>query len=246
MGGSTTNNSHAWNSVKTDYSAALQSILTTSLPNRKIEVLNAGVEGFSSAHSLVNYALRVSAFAPDLIIVMHNINDRSVAYFGGETTPDYSNKYMDPIFIAPELQRFRGVFGTVAQSRVLTRLGMPELLSKSTPDYGADMLQAKKYFDRNLKSIAELARSDGVAVVFLTQPYNRSIMTSTALQHHIEFNKVITHVAEQTHSSYFDMAAELSGQEKYFIDSVHYSVDGVKQLAKLLSPFITELLINSD
>ena len=40
-----------------------------------VEVVNAGVAWYTSAHSLVNYVLQMRYFNPDVVVVMHAVND---------------------------------------------------------------------------------------------------------------------------------------------------------------------------
>ncbi len=79
LGGSTTfgffpaisNNDHT-------YPAQLQKQLNTTLDTEKtIEVINAGVPGYSVRTSLINLAARVLYYQPDMILVYHNTNDLS-------------------------------------------------------------------------------------------------------------------------------------------------------------------------
>ena len=42
---------------------------------RHVEVVNAGVAWYTSAHSLVNYVLQMRYFNPDVVVVMHAVND---------------------------------------------------------------------------------------------------------------------------------------------------------------------------
>lgn len=42
---------------------------------RPVELLNAGMSWYTSQHSLINYLIRIQEYQPDMIIVMHGIND---------------------------------------------------------------------------------------------------------------------------------------------------------------------------
>lgn len=242
IGGSTTRNQTAWRAAKTDYAAELQKRLQPSFPDHRIEVLNAGGEGFTSAHSLVNYSLRLSAFQPDLIIVMHNENDRSAAYFGEITLPDYANKYMHPTYLAPEIQQFRSAYGAAIQSRVLSGLGVAKTLAVRELNFDADLTDANAYFARNLRNLALISAADGVDLLLLSQPYDPAKVLPELAPGHELFNNTAMTVAADAGAAYFDMHQALGGRAEYFTDTIHYTAPGVTAFAEALTPTVANML----
>ncbi len=75
LGGSTT-----YTSFVQDSDLSYPSLLEDELRQRGysgIRVINAGVEGWTSHESLINFQLRILDFSPDLIVVYHAVNDLS-------------------------------------------------------------------------------------------------------------------------------------------------------------------------
>ncbi len=73
LGGSTT-----YSSGVEDYRNAYPALLEQELTRRsfgQVKVINAGVPGWSSWESLVNFEFRVLDLQPDMIVVYHGIND---------------------------------------------------------------------------------------------------------------------------------------------------------------------------
>ncbi len=66
LGGSTTKNS---------YPRYLKKALAICFPDRSIEIMDWGCQGWTIVESTLNYVLRVQAFKPDIIILHHGIND---------------------------------------------------------------------------------------------------------------------------------------------------------------------------
>lgn len=97
IGGSTTANRS--NKKNISYSNKLSDYLDSAYSENIITVMNAGIAGFSSAHSLVNLSLRIVEFKPDIAVIHHNINDRTVNFIGDKTMPDYSNKYLSDFYL---------------------------------------------------------------------------------------------------------------------------------------------------
>ena len=67
-----------------------------------VEVINAGMPWYATAHSLANYVLQMRYYEPDVVVVMHGVNDlcRSFPKFG-EPDPelDYGS-YQGPLYLA--------------------------------------------------------------------------------------------------------------------------------------------------
>lgn len=98
LGGSTT-----WGqNVRAE--SAWPAVMERLLRNRgyDVEVINAGVPWYSTAQSLVNYATQMRYFDPDLVIVMHGVNDLCRSFPApGEPQPelDYGS-YQGPLYLA--------------------------------------------------------------------------------------------------------------------------------------------------
>ena len=102
FGGSTTVNFRAGGS----YPERIEARLTADGLG-PVRVLNAGGEGYSTAHILVNLALRNLAAKPDVITVYENINDLSAIYFGDGVEPDYANKSRNRLLSRPTTPKRR-------------------------------------------------------------------------------------------------------------------------------------------
>lgn len=57
----------------------LEALLRTNFPGREIEVLNAGIHGYTSYQGLAQLKYRLVRYQPDLVIVQFGINDLSDA-----------------------------------------------------------------------------------------------------------------------------------------------------------------------
>jgi lysophospholipase L1-like esterase len=108
LGGSTTLG--VSNPYQESYPYLLQQELRSRHPGVNIEVQNAGSAWYTTAHSLVNYELRVRRFRPDVIVFFEAINDltRSFAppwYSVRDFAPDYSH-YLGPYarFAGPQTE----------------------------------------------------------------------------------------------------------------------------------------------
>lgn len=229
LGGSTT---LSRNSEGKAYPRVLEGLLQEEFKTPHIRVLNAGGHAFSSAHTLVNFSLRILSgeIQPDVIVVFHNINDLSANYFGTETDPDYANKYMTDYylgyrhkrgFVAPFLRQSRFLRFVFYRTNLLTY----EYDRQPDTDYET----GAAIFDRNLRSIAAVAAAHGVDVVFGTQPARGSVRGQAS---HKRYNEVVEQVASDVGAGMADVSGAVTEDERDFIDDVHYSASGVNKVAR--------------
>ena len=84
LGGSTVLNvAIAYNQT---FGKLLEDDLQKRYPDKKIEVLNAGMDGYTSEHSLIQYLFYIKDFHPDLVIMWQGWNDMAYACPGNPTT----------------------------------------------------------------------------------------------------------------------------------------------------------------
>jgi lysophospholipase L1-like esterase len=79
------------------FAKLLEDKLQKEYPNKKIEVLNAGMDGFTTEHSIIQYLFYVKDFHPDLIITWQGINDmyyscQNPAFVKSPYESDYSHQ----------------------------------------------------------------------------------------------------------------------------------------------------------
>ncbi len=158
-----------------------------------VEVINAGWPWYTTAHSLVNYVLRIRHFSPDIVVVMHGINDLARSFpAAGELPfePDYGT-YAGPI--RPLLNLKDAVdAGRGAGSRLLQCSALWRLLCRRTaldrmfyadlrrgrdPDYHAEgrdvppeAFVSLASYAENLDCLVRVCLMDGRRVVLATQP----------------------------------------------------------------------------
>lgn len=209
---------------------------------RTLTVLNAGGDGFSTAHSLVNFSLRVLDFTPDVVVVLHNINDLSVLDYGTEIQPDYANKYLSDTFLA--FQHRDGLGGVLLRSSRGVQLlrwrfsMLKNVLESSTHNQAIlDVERGTRLFRRNLESLIAVARHHGVEVVLVTMGHDGTLGANFAL-----YNEEIRRAGLANNVAVADAERAISGRAELFLDPVHLSAQGVAAMAALLDPTIDATL----
>jgi len=262
FGGSTTENHFSARKGGGHYPRRLESLLNERLGG-EFEVINVAYSAYATPHSLILLALDVISWDADIVILSHNYNDLNAAYFP-DFTFDYQHKY--GAFYASNL----GPSDILFQHSQLYWLGRKQFAVTLTQLNGAVRRRpygqepppaASAVFQRNLQSFVTLAQANGIGVLLATQAlepsekyfqlhvrpklYNKAIyypLHDEFLQHHDTFNRIIRQVAAESGAWLLDNDRVLGGKTEYFIDFVHYSVEGVAALAESYADFLAPRL----
>lgn len=237
FGGSTTVNRREG----TSYAQLLEQRLSKAALGRTVRVLNAGGDGFSTAHVLVNLALRNLEAQPDVITVYENINDLSAIHFGARTASDYANKYHDDFYLG-----MRHRTGFIAELTKISRLArsavhrvhalrFPEPESGTAQDWRPVMV----HYERNLRSIVAVARAHGIAVVLATQPASAQLRADPGFS---AFNEVVRRLAAELDVPLVDVAAQVQDEACFLPDQIHYTPAGVRAVADAFEPVLANVL----
>jgi len=219
----------------------LEEHLRGAVPGRRIEVYNLGRQWYTSLHTLINYSVNLRQHRPDVIIVMHAINDLLLNadfchYSFGEFQEDYRH-FHGPLYRLINRPTLWETILRVARSmwyhtprEVITTDRFPGLAS----------------FERNLRTLIDLARIDSAKIVLLTQPYLvKDSMTAAEdaalVMLHVEavgprkqwgvssakngmerYNASVRKVAEETGVLLVDLEPIVPKSLEYFHDDVHY------------------------
>ncbi len=256
LGGSTTFD--AFNGAGVHWPGILEEKLRSQFPNRPIEVLNAGVNGWCSAHSLAYLAFDGIALSPDAVIVYHNVNDLSVN-FHGEPEPDYANKYGLPEWDPRPERHMNGTDRLLGWSEgyLWVRLKLRHLLSRGRPvevkPYDpARGLPAAPQFRRNLDSICAIARACGIEVYLglqaqdIARHFDGTLVTQLGLGNSVivpsaekyleyqkRYNEIVRETGARWEADIVDADRALSEREGIFVDTCHTNAQGSAELAEV-------------
>ncbi|RMH54341.1 MAG: hypothetical protein D6679_13840 [Candidatus Hydrogenedentota bacterium] len=267
MGGSTTENRAGH--TGTHYPLELQKLLRRRFKNYRFEVINAGYSAYATPHSLILFELDVLSWHPDLVIISHNINDRSVIYWPNFRF-DYSNKYSHPFYQFPNYQSRFTTTNLLFQHFEFYWF-LKDWLNQKKFSTARYQLRQRSYgdsvpklaaavFERNLRSFQTLAAANHITVVFGSQPIfpNEEVFLKTSqrpynnvvvypmfheyVAHHKIYNRIIEKVAKSTGSFFVDNDKIFDGNPSYFVDNVHYSKSGIKKLAQNYASLLEHIL----
>ncbi len=180
----------------------------------RINTYNGGVSANESMHSLNILINKVLPMKPDVVVMMHNINDLVMLRAKGSYWYQDSRK--------SHIQTSKNVF---------TRFEIPQPLAND----GEQVMQDE--FVANLKSFVALTKLRGITPILMTQA-NR--VEDDPLYH--VFNQLIRDVCEQESVLLVDLAKLIPSTTDYIYDSYHYTQGGSVLAAKIIAEKLEPLI----
>ncbi|GJM21293.1 MAG: hypothetical protein DHS20C15_12080 [Planctomycetota bacterium] len=248
LGGSSTYG-HGPSSNRATWPFQLQLLLEKERGGKPVEVLNAGTSGYSSFESLINLAIRVVEYDPDVVLVYHSINDVRLWRWPGI---EADNSHFRAVW--PTLQR-SALTDWLEQSRLFlflratfTDAANEDLGSWVIKDFGQKPAMSKTfqkegpgYFERNLRSIVALCRLRGMDVLFGKQAYFRDDLKNNADRGGMRVaSETLAKVGRQLKVPYIDVDSTIPQARTFFTNDVHVTDAGAKMIARAWARAIIE------
>ena len=268
IGGSTTANKALNN--KDSYPKVLERILRERYPHKKIEVFNGGRGWYTTKHSLIGYVTYYSDWNPDLVIVMHAINDICRSF----SPPEYAIGEYNDLWTHFYGASINGARPPTFEQHILKKFEIPinawyaEFRSKEK-DYPVERYISLGVFENNLKKIIRYARHNKSKVVIVSQPslykekmnndelsalyFGKTIANErisfmriqypsarSFLQAMELFNETAKKIALSEDAIIVDAAGKLEKSLENFRDDLHYTKNGAESLARVVAGSVIE------
>ncbi len=221
-----------------------------------VEVMNFGVNGWTSAETLVNYALDVRRFEPDVVIVQQAVNDVWPRLWPGyvDDYRHYRAPWRDVAF-----GRFDGWLFQRSRLYALWRVrttSWQELEDRNTQPIGdrrkvlgeAELEpETTRGFRGNLEALVRAARADGAFVCLMTIPLDDSrtwgakavfpkLIAGTREHNQVVREVAASEAAREGRVALIDIAADwdrdLAGTRPFFVDFCHVNAAGNEAKAR--------------
>lgn len=252
------------------YPDILHRTLKERYPAVDIEVADASATWYTTKHSLISYVTYYEDWNPDLIIIMHGINDLVRSFSPpGSAIGEYNDLWTH--FYGPSM---RGVKPPTFEKRLLEYLDTPVNawyagLRYKEVDYPAERYVSLPMFEKNLRKLVRYIRHNGSDVILVTQPslykedmteeelrtlyFGRTVANTRInfLQREFPshksfyqamklFNETTKRVAREEGAICADAADSVGKNLRNFHDDIHYTREGAKSLAKVIAETIIE------
>ena len=246
-----------WKGVRSHeeaWPAVLEAKLRAAHPDRVIEVVNAGVPGYTSVEQRINFMLRISHLQPDAILIYHGNNDltwswvpdieTNLVYGRGESIgpPSRIARLVDHSYVLMELRSRMDLFSRSSQDK------------HSTADTAAI-----RVLRDNLAALVDDARRAGARVAIATFAHGLDVdgapgvfsaderaLGVPAVGRWFEFldpqgarrsfpvyNAMIRQLASDARIPLAEPARRVPGTPEYFTDWCHFTAKGEQLMAQI-------------
>ncbi len=257
LGGSTTECANVSETHRFPHLAG-QLLEEKGFPNSTINSANIGNHSRHSLNILLNKGLSIE---PDLVVMMHNINDLSIL----RTEGSYFNDHPTRSLIATEdlslTSHLKGTFksilpglGQLLENSAAAILDTPTAIKNHPPkSLAVDKITITDQFSKSLRTFLAICFANDIKPVLMTQA-NRFTDTpapligdawgpqgaqSAAYRSFIDIyhalNDVIRSLSEQYNVLLIDLAAEIPQDRSHLYDSIHLNETGSKLAAQIIA-----------
>ncbi|MBL8378254.1 MAG: SGNH/GDSL hydrolase family protein [Burkholderiales bacterium] len=247
LGASTTfcaevsNNDAVWASLVTER-------IRQAYPGRAIDFVNGGVPGYTVASSRKNLQHRITALAPDIIVIYHATNDlsgevRALAVAAGIPGAAESGRmgWLERNSLLWELvvknlrvrnaQRDSGEVPRLSvDARALGANFRRELTELVREAKASAPLVAVATFSTRLRASQSLEEKRQAAVSALV--YMPFMTVDGLIESYARYNQIIREVAAQEGALVIEGEHDIPGDAAHFFDTVHFSDAGSRAMAK--------------
>ncbi len=257
LGGSTTMNyiQQGEDGVGFSYPMELEKILSERFPDKNIEVNNCGMGGFSTAEVLIKFLLNSIDSKPDMVILYHAYNDLAPSL-----TSDFQSDYFHAkrnLGESYHLYKWASLvpYIPLALPNYLMNFYLPQNVrqtllgatSKGTIDLNNEFNGLETY-RRNIEHLIHICKGNEISLVFSTfchflyPEIENNQLQLKYREGTLDENRVLEELANKHDLPLVDNFNLVPCEKKYFVDSVHFSPEGMREIAKNISkPIITHL-----
>lgn len=245
-----------------DFARQLEAELRRHYDYQNIEIVNAGLPGWSSWEDLINLEFRLLDLDLDMIIVYEGTNDVHARLVKPDSykadNSGWRKRWKSSLCLhllcSKIIQRLTGLemqgfnveaatFGATEETGYSSILGTTplETLKKNPPIF----------YERNLRNIIAIAYEQNMKVLLATWAYSDEFDDYAATNHYqVGFkaiNEVIKQVGKTKSLPVYNFAGEMSKDKRYWVDGRHNNEEGVRLKAKLFAQFIaSEKIIDNS
>lgn len=267
VGGSTAEDHDPEIGPNSSWPAQLEDILQERLDGVNVEVVNAGLSGYSSAESLADYIFRGQELNPDVLLIYHNVNDALTIQMADGFKPDYSHvrqakSWERPwvhsiprlrFFMAYEFLRYQLISAFGMPNTILERISSPPWNSVEPFDP-----ERVRVFKRNISSMVNVAcgrgckpiiiqwecpwETDGVypwAGYMLGDPQEIGRKYFKYIRGN---NKALAEIGKEVPSASFLEVGPFE-RELFMADTLHFTGEGLKHMAEGVADAIEPILV---
>lgn len=238
---------------ETTYPRQLEKVLAARLRGKpRVQVVNAGVPGYTTAETLASLCFRVLDLCPNMVIVYHGINDVHPRVADG-FRPDYAH-FRQRIELGFQKNLFDHAFGRSYLYLCFRNLLLRKLdLTTVTVRQNTALMSFEKQkanfdkttsdaFRRNVRHIIRTCKADDVVPVLVTfvvhrealnesETMNPEVYAKGVMQH----NEALRQIATEEELFSIDLAKRFPQDRRLFSGPVHFVEEGNRIRAGMIA-----------
>lgn len=196
---------------------------------KRIEVVNAGVMGYSSHQGLMRFKESFAAYQPDLIFVSFGWNDAPGAI--GKADRDYEIPPQGVVYLQRYLLRFRFY-------RLFREWRRNTGKSDDAPEIVGPRVSLADY-ENNLQQFVRLGKQHGIRVILLTRarraPTSHYPAPAQGWRTTVpSYNRTLRDFVRRTGAAHTDVQAHFASSPELFSDECHFTAQGYDEMAQFL------------
>lgn len=241
------------------YPARLEVHLGNARPDLKFEVVNAAVEGFTSAENVLRALFDVAPLKPDLVVYYYTHNDAHARRYPklSRDYREYSRSWFEP-------HGNGGIYGWILRALALARGDIGEIVRRSEVDGGIRPAinvnnNPPVAFEANISAMTAILRSAGARILFVNPVYrglgadkpSGGIVRpdNPAFRAVWEHRQIVAELAALTGEACLDLFGRIPYSDdrsdypnEKFYDFVHFTAQGADLAASEIARSILEIL----
>ena len=248
LGTSTTQNYLSYKNQIYTYPLELEKILKEK-NSSNIEVNNCGTGGYTSSDILVRFLLQTIDTSPDALVIYHGYNDVR-SYLTTNFKSDYSHSRKNlgeayyKFYLGSLIPSIPINFINFLQNKWFpqdSRYSLIDHITKGEFKIDCNVEDGLKSYERNLQSLITICKAHNIQVILCTFCFNLHDKVKDQEIHKvyekiiIKENLIIKKLAEKNQLKLVDAYNIIPKNKKYFLDTVHFTPDGMQLLAKNIS-----------
>ncbi|MFH2137408.1 MAG: SGNH/GDSL hydrolase family protein [Candidatus Omnitrophota bacterium] len=247
LGGSSTYGTRVFK--EDSYPRQLEKVLS-GYSDKKVNVINAGLPGYSTANIISLLSLKIIDLNPDIIIFYVGFNDAWNRLVFSGFKNDYTHAQQSWKLAKPSFWRKSRLLEVIADLLGYPPIKDPHIHSvawkKKTGNPENNLRNSSaEAFKRNLRTLIGIARTHGVIPILVTQAtdfkdypvqtYNNEWIR--AMQEHTEITK---QVANEMSVDLIDINSLMIDQKEYFADVLHMNIKGNRKRAQIIAEYLVK------
>jgi lysophospholipase L1-like esterase len=255
FGASTTGNYLEYEEATYSYPLELERILQQKFPEINLEVNNCGVGGRTTAEILIDFLLSAIDTSPDMIVLYHAYNDLQPSLTPGFLS-DYSHAKRnlgESYYLYRRYSKIPtlplSLYNMFVNKLFLANIiySLLKAISKGEVDLNLDF-QGLPTYKRNIEHLINICKINNIQTICSTFCYFLYDDVKDSLPHLkyysgvMDENAVMTNLCHKHNIPLVDNFNLIPRREKYFMDTIHFTPEGMTLVAENISKPIIEYL----